>query len=101
MIQIDVASKFSHYPAGRYLEDGPNSGTRFREEFLVPALRTNEKVVVNLDDAMGYGSSFLEEAFGGLVRVRGFSPNELKDRLSFISNEEPFLIDEIWQYIND
>lgn len=101
MTQINLASSFSQYPAGRFLSDGPSSGTRFREELLVPALRQDGNVVVNLDGAMGYGSSFLEEAFGGLVRITGFKPKELRARLSFISTDEPYLVDEIWQYIED
>ena len=35
---------------------------------LVEALRSNERVEIVFDDVAGFGSSFLEEAFGGLVR---------------------------------
>jgi len=79
---INVAKDFSKYPGGRYLSDGDYSGQRFRDEMLVPALRsaqnTKEKLTVELDGTLGYGSSFLEEAFGGLVREAGFSADELK-----------------------
>ncbi|MGH7784994.1 MAG: hypothetical protein ACREO5_14275, partial [Candidatus Binatia bacterium] len=50
---IDVAKDFSQVPAGRFLDDGPNSGERFREEVLFPALQQAEKVEVILDGIEG------------------------------------------------
>lgn len=94
---ISVANDFSRYPAGRYKSDGPFSGQHFRDDFVVPALRENELVVVDLDGTRGYGSSFLEEAFGGLVRL-GFSTSDLRERLSFRSTD-PSLEAEIKDYI--
>ena len=34
-----------------------------------------------MDGAVGYGPSFLEEAFGGLVRCEGFEKSTLDTRL--------------------
>lgn len=95
---IEIARDFSPEPYGRYPEDSDSNGTKFREEFLVPSLAQGT-VVVSLDGAEGYGSSFLEEAFGGLVREHGFTPNDLRKRLEIISEEDPSLIAEIWEYI--
>ena len=53
-----------------------------------------------MDGAKGYGSSFLEEAFGGLVRCCGFEPNLLKERL-VIKTEDSLLSTEIWDYIEE
>ncbi|MCF1450158.1 DUF4325 domain-containing protein [Agrobacterium vitis] len=76
---------FSHYPAGRDDDDGPYNGAKFRDAVLIPALRqalkNGEKVVVFLDDVKSYGSSFLEEAFGGLLRVGKFKRVEVKRTL--------------------
>ena len=73
MIDIRVMERCP-YPGGRFVADGPYSGEFFRDEVLDPALRAaikqREKIRVVLDGAPGYGSSFLEEAFGGLLRVR-------------------------------
>ena len=69
ILMINVARDFSKYPGGRFYSDGPFSGERFREEFLVPALKTGFAVHVILDGTLGYGASFLEEAFGGAVRL--------------------------------
>lgn len=96
---ISIAKDFSKVPAGRHLSDGPFTGQLFRERFLSEALKNNNEVVVNLDGTFGYGSSFLEEAFSGLVHVLGISVSDLKKRLSFESKEDPSLVPEIWSYI--
>ncbi|KRV69762.1 hypothetical protein AO721_04485 [Aeromonas veronii] len=81
-ITIDVAKVFSPLPFGRYLTDGQNSATRFREEVLKKALNeTSDAVILDFSNVrIGVGSSFLEETFGGLVR-EGFDPEELKRRV--------------------
>jgi hypothetical protein len=96
---IDIGKDFSRYPAGRYTSDGPFSGESFRLKFLVPALDNNEKVIVLLDDTAGYGSSFLEEAFGGLVRL-GYSERKINSIIS-VQSEDPSLLEEIEEYIHD
>jgi len=97
---INVAEQFSKYPAGRFLSDGPYSGQRFRDEVLVPALEASQttSVLVVLDGTLGYGSSFLEEAFGGLVRRKGFKAEDLTKRLA-IQATDTSLVSEIWSYI--
>lgn len=94
---INVSDDFSRYPAGRYIDDGPHSGQRFRDDFLKPILINNEKAVINLDGVRGYGSSFLEEAFGGLVREE-FDAQLVLDTFTFQSADSS-LVDEIKEYI--
>ena len=76
-----IAREFTRYPGPRHKEDGPKSGEEFRENVLVPRLaeaeRAGDRVVVVLDGARGYTASFLEEAFGGLVRLKGFTRERL------------------------
>ena len=76
---------FARSPGGRFKADGPFSGQEYRDEVLVPALQAavlkNETLDVELDGASGYGSSFLEEAFGGLVRLQRFRPAEIRRHL--------------------
>lgn len=98
MIKISVARDFSNVPAGRFYEDGPVSGQRFREKVLVPALAKGQ-VEICLD-AEGYGSSFLEEGFGGLVRYEGFTESQLRSVLTFESDDDSLPV-EIWGYISD
>jgi STAS-like domain of unknown function (DUF4325) len=76
---------FSQFPAGRSRRDGPFSAERFRDDVLVPALKaaieSNSRVTVRLDGVLGYSSSFLEETFGGLIRLGEFRPEVLRRTL--------------------
>lgn len=95
---ISIAKDFSKFPAGRYYDDGPFPGQKFREEFLIPAFKTSNKIVVDLDGTLGYGSSFLEEAFGGLIRVHHLTLKEIKDKLTIIGTVETYK-NRAWGYI--
>lgn len=97
--EISIAKDFSLFPAGRYVTDGPTSGQVFRETRLVPALSKSAVVHVDLDATEGYGSSFLEEAFGGLIRSHGFRLADLNKRLVFKSDEDPSVLEEIADYM--
>jgi hypothetical protein len=100
---ISVANDFSKTPGPRYESEGPYSGELFRRKHLLPlvaeAVRENKKLTVDLDGTAGYGTSFLEEAFGGLVREDGYSASELGRLLALISEEESYLADDIHEYI--
>ncbi|WP_237173013.1 STAS-like domain-containing protein [Paracandidimonas lactea] len=96
---INIARDFSPFAAGRYRTDGPWSGEKFLQEVLLPALGSFDKVSVNLDGTLGLGSSFLEEAFGGLVRS-GYRLNVLRERL-IVSGRKRMYVDRAWQYIQD
>jgi hypothetical protein len=102
-MNISIAKDFSDVPWGRFPDDSVFCGANFRDQKLLPALRGNERVVVSLDGVEGLGSSFLDEAFGGLVRVQRFTPNELKAKL-LVETTEPRLelyIQLIWEYIEE
>jgi len=97
---IEIVRDFSDEPIGRYLADSPYCGEVFRDNYLVPALSEYDRVIIQLDGTEGYGSSFLEEAFGGLVRLRGFSREDLNERLQLVSDEDETLVTEIKEYID-
>lgn len=102
-LHISIAKDFSEFPAGREPEDGPNSGQRFRDEILGPKLQSansEDFVEVDLDGTMGYGSSFLEEAFGGLVRRHKFPSDILKQKLH-IKDSRVIYERMVWSYIDD
>ena len=85
MITIDVA-EFSTTPFGRYIQDSDYSAEKFRETVLIPTINEarGEDVKVDFSKvALGVGSSFLEEAFGGLVR-QGFDKKQLIEHLIII-----------------
>lgn len=96
---INIGKQFSRYPVGRYLADGDSNGEKFREEVLRPQLTIGNTLIIEFDDALGYGSSFLEEAFGGLARS-GFTSDELLSRLTFVTEDES-LNDEVISYIKE
>ena len=96
---ISITKDFSEAPSGRYKTDGPSSGERFRDDILIPALQKNVNLEVNLDVTLGYGSSFLEEAFGGLIRA-GFKLSDLRTKLKIVS--KPAIYQErVWRYIEE
>lgn len=90
---IEIAQTFSKFPGPRYKIHGDYSGQMFREEFLEDELRTaisqGSVLTVVLDDVAGYGSSFLEEAFGGLVR-NGFTKEDLDQHLEIVARTPRF-----------
>jgi hypothetical protein len=98
---IKIANDFYDAPTGRFPADGPYNGERFRNEYLIPALKKDGRILIDLDGTDGYGSSFLEESFGGLVRQCGYSSEELHERLQLKSEEDESFIEEIWQYIDE
>jgi len=99
--RISVALDFSVTPCGRTPADSPWSGGRFREHWLAPALRAHPHIQVDLDGTQGYATSFLDEAFGGLVRLHGFAPDDLLKRIELVSTEDPTLINEIRSYLGE
>jgi STAS-like domain of unknown function (DUF4325) len=96
---VDIGKEFTRFPAGRTTSDGPYCGEAFREKFLCPFLERGQPVTIRLDSALGYGSSFLEETFGGLVR-RGFEKDIIR-RLINLETNDPLLKKEIESYIEE
>jgi hypothetical protein len=100
IISISV-SDFTETPGSRKISEGPFSGEEYRVSVVEPAFleaeKNNKKLVVNLDGPLGYGTSFLEEVFGGLARQYGVE--KVLSRVDFISEEEPYLIEDIKKYV--
>lgn len=92
---ISIADQFSRFPAGRTRRDGEFSAERFRTEILVPALQAaqqnHDRVIVKLDGVYGYSSSFLEETFGGLVRLNIFDRVWLRSALIIDADDPVYL----------
>lgn len=88
---IKIADDFSRHPGGRFRKDGPHSGEAFRESLLAPAIASSDEVVVILDGVAGLPPSFLEEAFGGLMRPpHCFTASRVAGRLK-IKTDNPRL----------
>ena len=100
---ITIAEDFSKFPAGRFREDGEASGAAFRDDLLAAALRDAENVEVVFDGVAGFAASFLEEAFGGLVRVCHLNKAFLDEHLH-LRADDPDLADFVKlakRYIKD
>lgn len=104
MLKISIANDFSVTPGPRLKKEGSFSGEAFRESILVPrineALHSNEKLEINLDGTAGYGTSFLEEAFGGLIRKGHFLYSSISNLIIIITDEEPYLKEDITHYMS-
>ena len=92
-LRINVAKHFTKLPGLRYVRLGPFSGEEFRKKFLEEPLRSGKSVVVELDGVRGYGSSFLEEAFGGVVRELDLDINDALNRLKVDTSVESWRLD--------
>ena len=102
-MKINIATDFSDIPIGRTRSDGDVNGEAFREDWLRPNLEKaseGDPLIVNLNGAEGYPASFLEEAFGGLVRKGYFTARKLKKILIIEATSGHILYrDMSWEYI--
>ncbi len=102
MITVKISEDFTKTPGGRFIKDGEYSGEQFRNDILIPkyeeALSEGKKLFVDLDGCYGMPTSFLEEAFGGIVRIKG--NKKIKDILKIKTEDRPDLEEKIWSYID-
>lgn len=98
-IRFVIAREFSKYPGGRYRSHGSKSGEEFREDHLLPLLYNEQQIVIDLSGTAGYGASFLDESFGEAGKV--FGVDELRERLTLQSEDDPLLVNLIWNIIED
>lgn len=94
---------FTEFPGPRFKKLGPYSGQEFRETVLEPAIEeAGPDIEIDLDGTFGYGSSFLEEAFGGLVRRHVITETQAMALSTHIKSEEdPSLAEEVKEYLLD
>lgn len=100
-LRISVALEFSETPGPRAPNEGKFSGEEFLSKLLLPkfdrAVSDKCKLLIDLDGAEGYATSFLESAFGGLARER--DQDLVLKVLEFKCDDEPYLEDEIKRYV--
>lgn len=98
MKTFNIGKEFSTDPIGRYRSDGEEnderSGEAFREDHLIPLLRnleSGEKLEIIIDDGVeSYGSSFLSEGFGGIVKYGYMTSDELLSKIEIKCSDEDF-----------
>jgi hypothetical protein len=107
VVNIDIATAFSAYPAGRDDNDGPYNGQKFQREILIESMKRatdqNVKVIVSLNGLRSCGSSFLEEAFGGLIRDGHFKKRQVEKSLEVVYSSQRLKRwnDAIYRYIKE
>jgi len=103
MIDYIIATQYTETPGPRYVKEGTYSGEDFRDSVLKNLLNQakneNKRIMIDFDGGYGYPTSFLEEAFGGLVRDT--KDKKIANLFEFKSDEEPALIDEVKLYISE
>lgn len=98
-IQYSIARHFSPTPGPRFSRQGPYSGESLRAKLVKLLDESDAIVTVDLDGTRGFGSSFLDEAFGGLVRSEHKAKNDILRRFKFKSTVDPSYIAEILESI--
>lgn len=93
---INLGREFAKDLGPRYFALGPHSGEEFRDDVLIPAFKQANTVIVDLDDVEGFSASFLEEAFGGLVREFGLSAVQSKLTVRSVFSQWWVLLIEAW-----
>lgn len=101
-IKISISKEFSKTPGPRYISEGKFSAELFKKEILNKKIKEakeeNKTLEIDLDGTLGYGTSFLEELFGGTARTEGVN---FARKIKIISSEEPWLLNDIKKYIDD
>lgn len=102
-MRINIAKDFSITPGGRTIKEGDYSGELFRDTILIPkyrqAVENNEILEIDFDGTFGYSPSFLDEAFGGLVKAR--RERDIINNLKIISNDYMGVERKIRGYMSD
>ena len=103
MIKIKLSTDFSPTPGGRLIAEGDFSGELFRDELLFKRYEeaeiNNTTLEVDFDDCYGVGTSFLEEAFGGLVRK--YHKHGIFKRLKIVALEDETIPGNIKKYVEE
>ena len=104
-MKIKIATDFSRIPCARFLSEGDYPGEEFREKILCPmlkdAIKNNEKLEIDLDGTAGLGTSFLEESFGGLIRIDRINYQDIINTIILISVDDPDYKIEIYDYLKE
>lgn len=101
--KINIATDFSEKLGGRWVNLGPYSGEQFYNELLLSkyeeAEKAGEQLHIYLDGASPYGSSFLDQSFGELVRTHDKEKvvATICFHTTFYKWIENFIKSEIWK----
>lgn len=90
-----IAKEFTDTPGPRLIIEGPFSGELFLRDVLLPkfkeAVEKKVNLVIDLDGTFGYPPSFLDEAFGGLVKETQMKKNQILKYLIIKSSRKHYI----------
>jgi hypothetical protein len=90
---IDFVREFTDCPGGRLRIHGDFSGEEFRDTILKPALEEHDRVILHLNGAVGFPSSFIDEVFGIVSKDIGY--DVVKKKLTIHLTDDPLALQEI------
>jgi len=108
---INMKKVFSGTPFGMYRTDGDHSGEAFREDVIIPALQSHQRIHIDITTRathrnkdgkrvvyhVGMGSSFYMAAFALLISTYPITYLELRKRLKLVSDNDTDIVKTIWQ----
>ena len=96
-IKYIFATQYSPYPGGRFIRLGEYSGEDFRETVLVPVVESGDFIEIDATGVkLSFSPSFLDEAFGGLVKKYGLK--KVKETISFSAKDNRDLEGKMWSF---
>jgi hypothetical protein len=100
-VHFSIARDFSPNPGPRFRKQGAHSGEALRKKLVAVLDRdSGATILIDLDGTKGIGSSFLDEAFGGLIRSERRSRDDILRRFKFRSEIDPSYVETILDSIN-
>ena len=97
MIKYDFIKEFTKYPGPRFKKLGKYSGEQFREEVLRPIFLNDQKIDIDATGVLGFGPSFLDEAFSPLAKEYGLET--FKEKIKFHSANDEKLYEKMMSYV--
>ena len=99
---IKIARDFTKAPGFRFKKQGPKSGEELREHLREPLFEDpDDKHIITIDfnGCYGFATSFLEEAFGGLVRKTKMK--NILERFRFVADDNHEVKESVIRYIKE
>ncbi len=97
MIKYNFIKEFTKYPGPRFIRLGKYSGEQFREDVLRPVFENDERIDIDATGVLGFGPSFLDEAFSPLAEE--YKLDVFKEKILFHSDNDKNLYEKMMSYV--
>lgn len=98
MIKYYFIKEFTKYPGPRFKRLGKYSGEQFREEVLRPIFENDQEIDIDGTGVLGFGPSFLDEAFSPLAKEYGLEI--FQEKIKLHSDNDKKLYEKMMLYVN-